>query len=160
MAIFALVSVLLFVVAGLAVDAGTSYLTSNELERAAAPRLLPAWHTFLATYPDATNAALVEAARDGYPERVPASRQCVTVVLTSDRQTNEMKVTISVSVSTRSSFASLDSEPTPSCDRTPLNISHPYRLGQPGSQQGSSMNWPLHRADAPAYCAISAFGTR
>ena len=40
MAIFALVSVLLFVVAGLAVDAGTSYLTSNKIERAAAAAAL------------------------------------------------------------------------------------------------------------------------
>ena len=40
MAIFALVSVLLFVVAGLAVDAGSSYLTSNKLERAAAAAAL------------------------------------------------------------------------------------------------------------------------
>ena len=41
MAIFALVSVLLFVVAGLAVNAGTSYLTSNKLERARQLQRLP-----------------------------------------------------------------------------------------------------------------------
>jgi uncharacterized membrane protein len=40
MAIFALVAVLLFVVAGLSIDAGTSYLTSNRIERAAAAAAL------------------------------------------------------------------------------------------------------------------------
>src|SRR5580693_8438026 len=67
MAIFALVSVLLFVVAGLAVDAGTSYLTSNQLERAAAAAALAGVAYLPGDQPDAQNAALVEAARDGFP---------------------------------------------------------------------------------------------
>ena len=67
MAIFALVSVLLFVVAGLSVDAGTSYLTSNKLERAAAAAALAGVAYLPGDYPDAHNAALVEAARDGFP---------------------------------------------------------------------------------------------
>ncbi len=67
MAIFALVSVLLFVVAGLSVDAGTSYLTSNKLERAAAAAALAGVAYLPGDYPDAQNAALVEAARDGFP---------------------------------------------------------------------------------------------
>ena len=66
MAIFALVSVLLFVVAGLAVDAGTSYLTSNKIERAAAAAALAGVAYLPGDYPDAQNAALVEAARDGF----------------------------------------------------------------------------------------------
>jgi len=77
MAIFALVSVLLFVVTGLAVDAGTSYLTSNGIERAAASAALAGVAYLPGDYADANNAALVEAARDGYTSACPAM-PCVT----------------------------------------------------------------------------------
>src|ERR1700685_1727305 len=76
MAIFALVSVLLFVVAGLAVDAGTSYLTSNKLERAAAAAALAGVAYLPSDYPDAVNAALVEAARDGFPNKGVGGVSC------------------------------------------------------------------------------------
>src|SRR5580704_10101185 len=76
MAIFALVSVLLFVVAGLAVDAGTSYLTSNQLERAAAAASLAGVAYLPGDQPDAINAALVEAARDGFTNAGTGGTSC------------------------------------------------------------------------------------
>ena len=102
MAIFALVSVLLFVVAGLAVDAGTSYLTSNKIERAAAAAALAGVAYLPGDIPDAQNAALVEAARDGFPNAGTATRAsgnpASPCVVTSEPATNELKVTISASV--------------------------------------------------------------
>ena len=93
MAIFALVSVLLFVVAGLAVDAGSSYLTSNKLERAAAAAALAGVAYLPGDYPDASNAALVEAARDGFPTAGTNGVSCALntfpCVLVSSPTTNE-----------------------------------------------------------------------
>jgi Flp pilus assembly protein TadG len=104
MAIFALVSVLLFVVAGLAVDAGTSYLTSNQLERAAAAAALAGVAYLPGDQPDAINAALVEAARDGFTNAGTGGTSCAVnvspCVIATFPQTNEMKVQISETVST------------------------------------------------------------
>src|SRR5580704_19102675 len=111
MAIFALVSVLLFVVAGLSIDAGTSYLTSNKIERAAAAAALAGVAYLPGDIPDAQNAALVEAARDGFPNAgsgnaCPGSPMPSPCVITSqpvvggDVQDNNLTVTISASVST------------------------------------------------------------
>ncbi len=143
MAIFALVSVLLFVVAGLAVDAGSSYLTSNKLERAAAAAALAGVAYLPGDVPDATNAALVEAARDGFPNAGAGGVSCgVNVfpcVLTSEPQTNEMKVTISVSVGTiflrLVGFGAHTVVRSDTAEYLP-----PISLGQPGAAQGSSMN--------------------
>ena len=143
MAIFALVSVLLFVVAGLAVDAGTSYLTSNQLERAAAAAALAGVAYLPGDQPDAINAALVEAARDGFTNAGTGGTSCTAsnspCVLTSFPQTNEMKVQISVSVSTiflrLVGFGNHTVVRSETAEYLP-----PISLGQPGAQQGSSMN--------------------
>ncbi len=145
MAIFALVSVLLFVVAGLAVDAGTSYLTSNQLERAAAAAALAGVAYLPGDQPDAINAALVEAARDGFTNTGTGGTSCSgqsypsPCVLASFPQTNEMKVQISVSVSTiflrLVGFGNHTVVRSETAEYLP-----PISLGQPGAQQGSAMN--------------------
>lgn len=155
MAIFALVSVLLFVVAGLAVDAGTSYLTSNQLERAAAAAALAGVAYLPGDYPDAQNAALVEAARDGFTNAGGGGGNSCTAnvwpcVITSQPQTNELKVTISTSVSTiflrLVGFGNHTVVRTETAEYLP-----PISLGQPGAQQGSSMNGSC--VGLTSYCA-------
>ena len=141
MAIFALVSVLLFVIAGLSVDAGTSYLTSNKLERAAAAAALAGVAYLPGDYPDAQNAALVEAARDGYPN-AGSGNACAgnpsPCVVTSQPTTNELKVTISTSVSTiflrLIGFGSHTVVRSETAQYLP-----PISLGQPGTQQGADI---------------------
>src|SRR5580700_10813346 len=142
MAIFALVSILLFVVAGLSIDAGTSYLSSNQLERAAAAAALAGVAYMPGDYPDAQNAALVEAARDGFPN-AGSGNACAgnpsPCVVTSQPTTNELKVTISTSVSTiflrLIGFGSHTVVRSETAQYLP-----PISLGQPGAQQGSGMN--------------------
>ncbi len=142
MAIFALVSVLLFVVAGLAVDAGSSYLTSNKLERAAAAAALAGVAYLPGDYPDAQNAALVEAARDGFPN-AGSGNACAgnpsPCVVTSQPKTNELKVTISTSVSTiflrLVGFGAHTVVRSDTAEYLP-----PISLGQPGSQQGADLS--------------------
>jgi Flp pilus assembly protein TadG len=143
MAIFALVSVLLFVVAGLAVDAGASYLTSNKLERAAAAAALAGVAYLPGDYPDAQNAALVEAARDGFPN-AGAANACAgsptpsPCVVTSQPKDNELTVTISASVSTiflrLVGFGSHTVVRSETAQYLP-----PISLGQPGAQQGADL---------------------
>jgi hypothetical protein len=153
MAIFALVSVLLFVIAGLSVDAGTSYLTSNKLERAAAAAALAGVAYLPGDYPDAQNAALVEAARDGYPN-AGSGNACAgnpsPCVVTSQPTTNELKVTISTSVSTiflrLLGFGSHTVVRSETAQYLP-----PISLGQPGAQQGSGMNGSC--IGLPNYCS-------
>jgi hypothetical protein len=144
MAIFALVSVLLFVVAGLAVDAGTSYLTSNGAERAAASAALAGVAYLPGDYADAQNAALVEAARDGFPNAGSANAcagNASPCVVTSQPATNKLTVTISVSVSTIFlrivGFGAHTVVRSETAEYLP-----PISLGQPGSQQGSEMDSP------------------
>ncbi len=150
MAIFALVSVLLFVVAGLSIDAGTSYLTSNKIERAAAAAALAGVAYLPGDIPDALNAALVEAARDGFPNAGAGKRAEVPqhrhASITSEPTTNELKVTISATVGTIFlrivGFGSHTVVRSETAQYLP-----PISLGQPGGQQGSrSLGSELHRA--------------
>jgi Flp pilus assembly protein TadG len=158
MAIFALVSVLLFVVAGLAVDAGASYLTSNKLERAAAAAALAGVAYLPGDYPDAQNAALVEAARDGFPN-AGSGNACAgnpsPCVVTSQPTTNELQVTISTSVSTI--FLRLVGFGAHTVVRSETaQYLPPISLGQPGAQQGSSMDGSC--IGLSSYCSNPASG--
>jgi hypothetical protein len=159
MAIFALVSVLLFVVAGLAVDAGTSYLTSNQLERAAAAAALAGVAYLPGDQPDAINAALVEAARDGFTNAGTGGTSCAVnvspCVIATFPQTNEMKVQISETVSTiflrLVGFGNHTVVRSETAEYLP-----PISLGQPGAQQGSSMNGSCIGLNS--YCSNPASG--
>jgi hypothetical protein len=162
MAIFALVSVLLFVVAGLAVDAGTSYLTSNQVERAAASAALAGVAYLPGDIPDAQNAALVEAARDGFPN-AGSGNLCPgnpsPCVQTSEPSTNKLTVTISVSVSTVFlrivGFGAHTVVRSETAEYLP-----PISIGQPGSQQGSDMSSPCDAGSSTpgTYCSSPASG--
>lgn len=142
MAIFALLSVLLFVVAGLSVDAGASYLTSNRIERAAAAAALAGVAYLPGDYADAQNAALVEAARDGFAN-AGSGNACAgnpsPCVITSQPADNKLTVTISTSVSTIFlrivGFGSHTVVRTETAEYLP-----PISLGQSGSQQGSGLD--------------------
>jgi hypothetical protein len=88
MVIFALMAVVLFAIAGLAVDAGLSYLTSNSTERAAAAAALsgvtymPGCFTAgagCAAPNDATDAALATSARNGFAAGSIIDGHAVTV---------------------------------------------------------------------------------
>ena len=141
MVIFALTSVLLFVIAGLAVDAGTSYLTSNKVERAAAAAALAGVAYLPGDYADAQNAALVEAARDGFPNAGSANA-CAgnpsPCVVTAQPADNKLTVTISVSVSTI--FLRIVGFGSHTVVRSETAIYlPPISLGQSGSQQGSDL---------------------
>ncbi len=161
MAIFALVSVLLFVVAGLSIDAGTSYLTSNKIERAAAAAALAGVAYLPGDIPDAQNAALVEAARDGFPNAgsgnacpgVPMPSPCV---ITSEPTTNELQVTIKATVGTIFlrivGFGSHTVVRSETAQYLP-----PISLGQPGGQQGSALSDPACDG-LPNYCGSTASG--
>ena len=158
MAIFALVSVLLFVVAGLSIDAGTSYLTSNKIERAAAAAALAGVAYLPGDIPDAQNAALVEAARDGFPNAGAANLRGnpSPCVVTSEPTTNELKVTISATVGTIFlrivGFGSHTVVRSETAQYLP-----PISLGQPGGQQGSALSDPSCNG-LPNYCASTASG--
>jgi hypothetical protein len=161
MAIFALVSVLLFVVAGLSIDAGTSYLTSNKIERAAAAAALAGVAYLPGDIPDAQNAALVEAARDGFPNAgsgnaCPGSPMPSPCVITSEPTTNELQVTIKATVGTIFlrivGFGSHTVVRSETAQYLP-----PISLGQPGGQQGSALSDPSCTG-LPNYCASTASG--
>jgi hypothetical protein len=159
MAIFALVSVLLFVVAGLSIDAGTSYLTSNKIERAAAAAALAGVAYLPGDTADATNAALVEAARDGFPN-AGSGNLCTgnpsPCVQTSFPATNRMTVTISASVNTiflrLVGFGAHTVVRSETAEYLP-----PISLGQPGGQQGSALS-ASGCIGLPNYCGTPSSG--
>jgi len=156
MAIFALVSVLLFVVAGLSIDAGTSYLTSNKIERAAAAAALAGVAYLPGDIPDAQNAALVEAARDGFPNAGASCPNASPCVVTSEPTDNELKVTISATVGTIFlrivGFGSHTVVRSETAQYLP-----PISLGQPGGQQGAALSDPSCNG-LPHYCGSTSSG--
>jgi hypothetical protein len=134
MILFALMAVVLLVIAGLAVDAGMSYFSSDQVERAAAAAAL-AGVAYLPGDPgDATNAAYVEAARNNFTSACPHS-PCVTI---SQPATNQLKVTISVSVPT-TFLELLGFGPHTVTRYATAEYLPPIALGQPGYQLGSGL---------------------
>lgn len=148
MVIFALIAVLLFAIAGLAVDAGISYLSSDQVERAAAAAALAGVPYLPGDLPDAANTALVEAARNGFTDAgafVPATgaTSCPgspsPCVMVSQPATNELTVSISVSVPT--TFLALIGFGSHTVQRTATaEYLPPIALGQPGNELGSGLN--------------------
>ncbi|MGO8687680.1 MAG: hypothetical protein ACLQT7_10975 [Candidatus Dormibacteria bacterium] len=109
MVIFALSAVVLFAIAGLAVDAGLSYLTSNSTERAASAAALagvpymPDCFTASSDCPyDATDTALDTAARNGLQNNAIIDGHQVTVTVsrypagcTDSCEANKLTVSVS-----------------------------------------------------------------
>ena len=145
MVVFALISLVLFAIAGLAVDAGVSYYSSDQLQRAADAAALAGVAYLPGQLPQAVNAALVESARNGFDDAgtvdgsgntacAATASPCVEV---TQPASNELTVTITVSVPT--TFLSLLGFGTHPVTRSATaEYLPPIALGQPGAQQGSS----------------------
>ncbi|MGD0834809.1 MAG: pilus assembly protein TadG-related protein [Candidatus Dormibacteria bacterium] len=143
MVIFALVSLVLFAIVGLSIDAGMSYLASDQVSRAADAAALAGVAYMPGEYGSAENAALVEAARNGFTD-AGSNNTCTAsqfpCVITSQPPgtTNQLKVTISVTVP--STFLKLLGFGSHVVTRSATaEYLPPIALGQPGTQQGSTL---------------------
>jgi Flp pilus assembly protein TadG len=153
MLLFALMAVLLLVIGGLAIDAGMSYFSSDQVERAAAAAALAGVAYLPGDVPAADNAALVEASRNGFTN---GKATAVVSVLQPTGTTNELRVTITVSVPT--TFLSLVGFPSHPVQRTATaEFLPPVALGQPGASQGSPLSGACSGITS-AYCATPATG--
>ncbi len=171
MLVFALIGVLLLAIAGLAVDAGISYFSSDQVERAAAAAALAGVAYLPGDYPDAANTALVEAARNGFTDggtfsATTGTTACPTnpsgspkpCVLVSQPATNELTVTITVSVPV--TFLKLIGfGPHPVTRSATAEYLPPIALGEPGAQQGSDMEGSCSGLPpSGTYCTSPASG--
>jgi hypothetical protein len=152
MVIFALMAVFLLAIVGLAIDAGVSYFSSDAVQRAANAAALAGVAYLPGEFPQASNAALVESARNGFPEKgtftpltgatdscneTPPNlpSPCVSVTQPAG---NELTVTVSVSVPT--TFLQLIGfGPHTVVRSATAEYLPPIALGQPGTQLGSVM---------------------
>ena len=166
MIIFALVSVVLFAIIGLSIDAGISYLTSDQIERGASASALAGVAYLPGQYGSAQNAALVEAARNGFTNNPNngAGNSCTGTnfpcVTTSEPQTNQLTVTIKVSVP--STFLKLLGFGAHIVSRSATaEYLPPIALGQPGNQQGSALGTDLGTSCSgvtTTYCTATTTG--
>jgi hypothetical protein len=155
MIIFALMAVLLFAIAGLAVDAGLSYITSNSTERAAAAAALsgvtymPGCFTAGAgcTAPnDATDAALATSARNGFAAGSIIDGHAVTVTPSpyppgcSGTACDANKLTVTVTAWVPSTFMRIVGFGDHEIVSTETAYYLPQlTLGQPGGQLGTTV---------------------
>jgi Flp pilus assembly protein TadG len=154
MLLFALMAVLLLVIGGLAIDAGMSYFSSDQVERAAAAAALAGVAYLPGDVPAADNAALVEASRNGFTNGVATA---VVNVQQPTGTTNELKVSITVSVPT--TFLSIVGFPAHPVQRSATaEFLPPVALGQPGASQGSALS-PACNGITPANMYCSSPGT-
>jgi hypothetical protein len=143
MLLFALMGVLLLVIAGLAIDAGMSYFSSDQLERAAAAGALAGVVYLPSDLPDATQTALIEVARNGFSNAgsgnsctgSPAPSPCVIVTQPSS---NRLTVTVQVTVPT-TFLRLLGFGPHIVQRSATAEYLPPIALGQPGNQLGSAL---------------------
>jgi Putative Flp pilus-assembly TadE/G-like len=93
--IFALTAIVLFAIMGLAVDAGISYLHSDQQQKAAAAAALSGVGYLPGDSTDATKEATLTAQRDGYTTGGSGtSAVSITTTTPVDGQTNELEVQI------------------------------------------------------------------
>ena len=155
MLLFALMAVLLLAIAGLAVDAGMSYFSSDQVERAAASAALAGVAYLPGDFTAAQNAAWVEASRNNFTSNCPGS-PCVTVQQPAGT-TNQLQVTITVQVPT-TFLAVLGFGPHPVTRTATAEFLPPIALGQPGAEQGSVLSsHPCNGITSP-YCASPPAG--
>ena len=172
MLLFALMAVLLLAIGGLAVDAGMSYISSDQVERAAAAGALAGVAYLPGNFSAAENAALVEATRNGFDSACPttttianiasAPSPCV-VVSAPAGTTNQLEVTVSVNVPT-TFLRLLGFGPHAVVRNATAEYLPPIALGQPGNQLGSGLSASascdgIPTAGAPpGYCATPPSG--
>ncbi|MGD1034818.1 MAG: pilus assembly protein TadG-related protein [Candidatus Dormibacteria bacterium] len=154
MLLFALMAVLLLAIAGLAVDAGMSYFSSDQVERAAASAALAGVAYLPGDFTAAQNAAWVEASRNNFTSNCPGS-PCVTVQQPAGT-TNQLQVTITVQVPT-TFLAVLGFGPHPVTRTATAEFLPPIALGQPGAEQGSVLSSSCNGITSP-YCASPPAG--
>ncbi len=150
MVTFALLAAVLFAIAGLAVDAGISYLTDNQAERAAAagalagvPYMPNGWGS------TADAAAKAAAARNGYANGSTKNGHTISVSVSqypagcssTGTPCDSNKLTVSVTSWVQTTFLRLlgfgDHQVTAVATAFYLP---PITLGQPGGQLGSSVD--------------------
>jgi hypothetical protein len=136
MLLFALMAVLLLAIAGLAVDAGMSYFSSDQVERAAAAAALAGVAYLPGDFPAAENAAWVEASRNGFTNGV---NHVVVTPVQPAGTTNELKVTVTTSVPT-TFLALVGFGAHPVTRDATAEFLPPIALGQPGALQGSALS--------------------
>lgn len=172
MLLFALMAVLLLAIAELAVDAGMSYFSSDQVERAAAAGALAGVAYLPGNYAAATNAALVEVARNGFESACPTTTTLANiasapapcaVVQAPAGTTNQLEVTVSVNVPV--TFLQLVGfGPHAVVRNATAEYLPPIQLGQPGSQLGSGLAATTNCDGVPtagqagAYCATPPSG--
>jgi len=147
MVIFALIAVVLLAIVGLAIDAGVSYFSSDAVQRAANAGALAGVAYLPGEFPEASNAAVVESARNGFPDKgtftpLTGATSCTgspsPCVLVSQPADNQLTVTVSVSVP--STFLELIGFGAHTVVRSATaEYLPPISLGQPGAQQGSDI---------------------
>jgi Flp pilus assembly protein TadG len=92
--IFALTAVVLLAIMGLAVDAGISYLHSDQQEKAAEAAALSGVSYLPGDAPDATSDAVLTAQRDGYTVGGTGSTAVTVSVTQPSGTTNQLTVAI------------------------------------------------------------------
>ncbi|MGH7234645.1 MAG: TadG family pilus assembly protein, partial [Candidatus Saccharimonadales bacterium] len=134
--IFALSAVVLFSVMGLAIDAGISYLHSDQQEGAAQAAALSGVSYLPSDFPSAEQEALLTASRNGYVSQGSGNNSTSVAVWQPDSTTNELEVSITapapiyflgiLGFSTHEVTAYAIAEYLP-----------PIELGQPGNSLGT-----------------------
>lgn len=136
--IFALTAVVLFAIMGLAVDAGISYLHSDQQEKAAEAAALSGVSYLPGDAPDATSDAVLTAQRDGYTVGGTGSTAVTVSVTQPSGTTNQLTVAITAPAPVY--FLELlgfgEHEVTASATAEYLP---PIQLGQPGNQIGTTI---------------------
>lgn len=160
MVLFGLMATLLFVISGLAIDAGESYLVSDRAERAAAAAALAGVAYLPGNYTSAQQVANVESARNGFRNQ-GSNNSCsaaqLPCVITAQPATNQLTVTITVNVSTTFlriiGFGNHTVVRSATAEYLP-----PIELGQPGAQQGSELSGACDGAGGSPYCTSPTSG--
>jgi hypothetical protein len=139
MVIFALSAVVLFVIMGLAVDAGLSYLHSDQQVKTAAAAALSGVGYLPGNFSDAQAEALLTSQRDGYTPGGSGSNATTVAVTQPAGTNNELQVTITAPAPVY--FMELLGFGTHEVSATAIaEYLPPIQLGQPGSQLGSTLS--------------------
>ena len=136
--IFALSALVLFAIMGLAVDAGISYLHSDQQQKAAASAALSGVSYLPGDLPDARQEALLTAQRDGYTNTLLGPHNSVTITVSQPAgTTNQLQVQIEAPapVYFLDLFGFGQHEVTSSAVAEYLP---PIQLGQPGNTLGAT----------------------
>ncbi|MGA8207139.1 MAG: hypothetical protein WB867_03825 [Candidatus Dormiibacterota bacterium] len=137
MLIFALSALVLFVLMGLAVDAGISYLHSDQQEKAAAAAALSGVGYLPGNVTDAQDEAILTAQRNGYVDGGSGTAKVTVAVSEPTASQLEVSITAPAPVYFLDLLGFGQHEVTASAVAEYLP---PIQLGQPGNQLGYTMS--------------------